>query len=90
MSESLKSSQKLERILHSFDTFEEADAYDREFYRNLTPDERLEIALDLMRGLYEAYPRFERIYRTSELGECPVSRDWRVGLQSIRDSSGNG
>ena len=65
---------------HMFNSHEEAEEASIEYYGSLTPDERLDIALELMRQYYEAYPRLERIYRTAELGECPVSSDWRVGI----------
>ena len=67
-------------IFQEFDSHEEADQATRAYYASLTNSERLEIALDLMRPYYEAHPRFERVYRTTELGECPVSRDWRLGI----------
>lgn len=63
----------------TFDSFEEADRQNQAFYDNLTCDQRLEIALELMRPYYEAFPRLERIYRTAELGECPVSSDRWMG-----------
>ena len=62
-----------------FDSFEESDRHNRDYYRNLTDVQRLDIALELMRPYYEAYPRLERVYRTAELGECPVSRDRWMG-----------
>lgn len=66
---------------HAAESFEEADRYNEAFYRSLTDDERLDIALELMRVYYEAYPRFERILRTADLGECPVSSDRWMGVQ---------
>jgi hypothetical protein len=68
------------RELQFCDTHEEADQINRDFYADLSPQERLDLALELMSGMYAAYPRFERIYRTTELGECPVSSDWGVGI----------
>ena len=59
----------------TFDSFEEADQASFEYYRSLSPNERIEVGLQMMQGLREAYPRLERIYRTAELGECPVSSD---------------
>lgn len=64
----------------TFDSFEEADKYDKAYYAGLSSDQRLDLALDLMKGYYETYPRFERIYRTAELGECPVSSDRWMGI----------
>ncbi|RMG41771.1 MAG: hypothetical protein D6719_07835 [Candidatus Dadabacteria bacterium] len=59
----------------SFDSHDEADQANLLYYKRLTTTERLEIALEIMRPFYEAIPRFERVYRTAELGECPVSKD---------------
>jgi hypothetical protein len=72
--------QKIKRELKCFDSHSQADEATYDYYRNLSPEQRLEIALDLMRPYYEAYPGFERVYRTVELGECPVSSDWGLGL----------
>jgi len=70
----------VERVFQTFDSHQDADKATLEYYRSLTPQERIDIALDLMQSVYEAHPRFERIYRSYELGECPVSSDWRVGV----------
>ena len=69
-----------EIFIQAFDTFEEADAANAEYYRNLTPDQRLQIALEMMSPFYASYPRLERVYRTAELGECPVSSDRWMGI----------
>lgn len=71
---------KLSRELQFFDSHQEADKASQAYYAALSNQERLDLALELMSGFYETYPRFERIYRTAELGECPASRDWRLGI----------
>ena len=71
---------KIARVIQGFDSHAEADQANFEYYRSLTPEQRIELALDLMAPYYEAYPRFQRIYRTAELGECPVTSDWRLGV----------
>jgi hypothetical protein len=73
-------SKNFDFTIQHFSSHEEADRANAEFYASLTNDQRLEIALELMRPVYEAYPRFERIYRTAELGECPESGDWEMDL----------
>ena len=73
-----------------FDSHEEADRASRLFYSSLSNDERIKLALKLMQPYYEAAPRFQRIFRTSDLGECPVSTDWRVGLQSVCRTENDG
>jgi len=74
----------IERVLEAFDSHEDADRASARYYRALTPQERIDLALELMRPTYEAHPRFERVYRVVELGACPVSSDWGLGVQSIR------
>ena len=69
-----------DRSFQSFDSHEEADKANQDFYDSLSCEEKLNIALELMQPYYEANPRLERIYRTAELGECPVSSDWGLGL----------
>jgi hypothetical protein len=53
-----------------FNSFEEADKADLEYYRSLSGDEKLKLMLEIMGPAYEANPRFERVYR---IIECP----WR-------------
>jgi hypothetical protein len=61
----------MERVVHKFATFEEADAADRDYYRSLTSAERLAIMMDLIypEGGDAASTRFERVYRIVKLGE---------------------
>lgn len=73
-------SRKIDKVFVTADSHEEAQKISEDYYRKLTPDERIELALELMRPYYEAYPRFERIYRTAEHQECPVSSDRWMGL----------
>ena len=72
------------KVLQFFDSHQEADTANFDYYQSLTPDQRIEIGLELYSAYHEAYPRFERVYRVAELGECPVSSDWGVGIQPIR------
>lgn len=71
---------KREIVIQQFDTFDEADAANARYYLQLTPAERLRIALEMMQGAYATHPRLERIYRTAELGECTVSSDRWMGV----------
>ena len=75
---------RIKRIITECNSHAEAERENIKFYRALSNRQRLEIALELMSGLYEAYPRFERVYRTAELGECPVSSDWRKDLSDVK------
>lgn len=53
-----------------FSSFEEAAKEDVAYYRSLSPEERLDILLDLIRQgqpANEAEPRLERIHRIVEL-----------------------
>jgi hypothetical protein len=38
----------VDRVIRKFTTFEEAEAADRDYYRSLTPSERLAIMIDLI------------------------------------------
>jgi hypothetical protein len=49
-------------ILQTFDTHEQADEANIAFYRALSPDEKLDIGLELMKATYEGNPRLERVY----------------------------
>ena len=54
-------------VLNKFRTFEEADAATREYYRRLSPPERLEILFQLRDMAHKetdaAYGRLARVYR---------------------------
>ncbi|MEX0718699.1 MAG: hypothetical protein WD066_19045 [Planctomycetaceae bacterium] len=56
--------------LRVFDSFEKADEADRAYYASLTPQERLDVMLELIRrhreSLGEAAQRLERVYRVVE------------------------
>jgi hypothetical protein len=61
----------VERIVQVFDNHEAAAAADDAFNRSLTPQERLNLALDLAaryrEGFGEAAGRFERVCRVASL-----------------------
>ena len=48
-----------------FRNFAEAEKADREFYKNLTPQERLDLLLELLNHAPEQ--RLERVYRVTKL-----------------------
>ena len=54
-----------------FRNFEDADEADDQFYADLTPEERLDMLLELVErhrsALGEAASRLERVYRVVEL-----------------------
>ncbi|PYS42877.1 MAG: hypothetical protein DMG14_02580 [Acidobacteria bacterium] len=60
--------------IRRFDSLAEADEADHQYYASLTPEERLDILLELIdayRSSYgEAAERFERVYRIDELSQC--------------------
>jgi hypothetical protein len=60
----------IDRTARVFRSFKEAEEADREFYRNLTPTERIEIWCDLCRfnDLDEPEHRLQRVYRIAPLG----------------------
>ena len=61
----------VERVIQLYRSFEAADQADDQFYANLTPEERLDLLLELVerhRGaLGETASRFERVCRITEL-----------------------
>jgi hypothetical protein len=60
----------MELVARKFRSFAEQEAADREYYRSLTPAERLKIWLQLCRFdlLDESHQRLQRVYRTAPLG----------------------
>ena len=58
----------MEKVVRTFDSHSEAEKADREYYRSLTPEERLNILLELVeQGNRDAPKGFERVYRIVEL-----------------------
>lgn len=52
--------------MRSFKNHAEADQADREYYRSLTPSERVTLLLKLMRAYYGPPQRLERVLRAVE------------------------
>jgi hypothetical protein len=62
----------LEKTIHKFRSFEEADKADVAYYRSLTPQQRLDILLELVKRTQpddEAEHRLKRVCRIVELSE---------------------
>jgi len=61
----------MDRVVQIFRSFEDADEADDQFYANLTPEERLDILLELIErhrsALGETASRFERVHNFAEL-----------------------
>jgi hypothetical protein len=60
----------MKRVARSFRSFEEENAADREFYRRMTPAERLKIWLQICRFdlLNAPEQRLQRVHRITPLG----------------------
>jgi len=63
----------MERIVQIFGSFDAADQSDDQFYADLTPQERLDLLLELVArhrsALGESAERLERVHRVVELSE---------------------
>jgi hypothetical protein len=63
----------MRKVVHQFSSFKQASEADRRYYRQLTPEERLDILLDLIATYRneqdEAATEFKRVYRVIRLGE---------------------
>jgi hypothetical protein len=61
----------MEKAVRIFHSFAEADKADDEYYRSLTPEQRLEILFDLVKSQQpdEPEPRLERVCRIIKLQE---------------------
>ena len=62
----------MEKVVRIFGSHQEADAADEHYFQNLTPQQRLNIFLDLLwrgRDHDEAAERLERVYRIVELSQ---------------------
>jgi hypothetical protein len=63
----------LEHVAQVFHSFADADRADEEYYASLTPQERVDILLELIEryrsSFGQAADRFERVSRVTELAE---------------------
>lgn len=62
----------MEKVVRIFRSHQEADEADREYFRSLTPQQRLDVFLELLwrgRNGDEAAERLERVYRIVELSQ---------------------
>jgi hypothetical protein len=63
----------MEKVLKVFNSFEEADRADDEYYASLTPQQRVDILLEMIaayrESLGETGQRLERVYRVVELSK---------------------
>ena len=60
----------MEKKVQKFSSFNEAEKAEREYYRSLTPQQRIEILLELIvryRRNDESAERLERVYRITKL-----------------------
>ena len=58
----------MDKTVQVFQSFAEADAADRAYYLSLTPKERVDILLELVRRSQgDPPPRLERVYRIIKL-----------------------
>jgi hypothetical protein len=60
----------MEKKVQKFSSFDEAEKAEREYYRSLTPQQRIEILLELIaryRRNDESAERLERVYRIIKL-----------------------
>jgi len=61
----------MKKIVKKFASFAEAERSDKEYYLSLSPEERLDILLELIaqyrEGLDEDSQRFKRVYKITKL-----------------------
>jgi hypothetical protein len=65
----------MDKVVTILRSFEQADRADKEYYRSLTPEQRLDILCDLNKRLLfngddENFNRLERVYRIVKLSQC--------------------
>lgn len=71
---------RMDKIIRTFDTHEEAEQASRQDDAALTPSRRLENFLKMMAPVYESAGRLPRVYRTRNFDEPEVRDRWRLGL----------
>ena len=60
----------MEKRVRKFKSHAEAEDADREYYRSLTPEQRMKILFQLIEeGRIEASEGFQRVYQVVKLGE---------------------
>jgi hypothetical protein len=74
----------MEKVVRIFKSFEEADQADKEYYRNLTPEQRLDILLEI-NGRWpffnngETSDRLARVYRIIDYGGNVIKSGGEIG-----------
>jgi hypothetical protein len=66
----------MDKVLHIFNSFEEAQKYDDQEIAQMSCNERLELALRIMQPFYESTKRFERILRIADLSSGGIPDRW--------------
>jgi hypothetical protein len=65
--------QPVDRVVQVFTSFADAERADEDYYASLTPDERVDVLLELIESyrnsLGPAADRFERVHRVAELSQ---------------------
>ena len=88
----MESKRRIAPVVRKFSSFAEADAYEDEYYASLTPQERLDILLELNSMLWDpnaddATTGLKRIYRIVEFKPRKVSSGRRVRRRVPRSSA---
>ncbi len=52
----------MERVVHKFKSFQEAEVWEIDYYLNLSPEERIQIARELQWRFYGSNPIDVRVY----------------------------
>ena len=68
----IRYNRAMEKVVRKFNSHTEAEAAERAYYASLTPQQRLDILLDLVamqRPKDEAADRLARVYRITQLHE---------------------
>jgi len=60
-------SGEIKKVVRIFRSHAEAEAADREFYRSLTPEQRVDIQLELIRRYREEHGISERLERVARV-----------------------
>jgi hypothetical protein len=59
----------MEKVVRKFKSHEDAERADREFYRSLTPNQRLNILMQMIDDCYGTEHRLEPVVRIKKLSE---------------------
>jgi hypothetical protein len=77
----------MEYVVRKFGSHDEADQADREYYRSLTPQQRIELLIQMIDDYYGTEHRLERVPQSARIVKRCLSGGGRLGSCLLRPTA---